>query len=244
MAVENRGWGYTRLVGALSNLGHNLARGTVANILKRNGIEPAPERSRKTTWKEFLAQHWAMIVAADFFTVEVWTAKGLQRCIVLFFIELSSRRVEIGGISSAANGLWMSQIARNLTDSVDGLLMGKRYLIHDRDPLFTDEFLRTLKDAGIRSAKLPPRSPNLNAHAERFVRSIKESCLERLILFGESSLRTAVQNFVAHYHIERNHQGLGNRVIPPDPAHVGTTGIVQCRERLGGMLNYYYRAAA
>ena len=119
MAVENRTWGYTRIVGALLNLGHNLARGTVASILKRNGIEPAPERSRKTTWKEFLAQHWEMIVAADFFTIEVWTAKGLQRFLVLFFIELSSRRVEIGGISAAANGLWMSQIARNLTDSVE-----------------------------------------------------------------------------------------------------------------------------
>jgi len=170
----------------------------VANILKRHGIEPAPERSRKTTWKEFLTQHWDLIVAADFFTVEVGTAKGLQRFLVLFFIELSSRRVEIGGISPVANGFWMTQIARNLTDSVDGLLMGKRYLIHDRDPLFPDEFLRTLKAAGIQSVKLPPRSPNLNAQAERFVRSIKESCLERMILFGESSLRTAVQNFVAH----------------------------------------------
>ena len=148
-------------------------------------------------------QHWELIVAADFFTVEVWTAKGLQRFIVLFFIELSTRRVEIGGISAAANGLWMNQIARNVTDSVDGLLTGKRYLIHDRDPLFTDEFLRTLKDVGVQSVKLPPRSPNLNAHAERFVRSIKESCLERMILFGESSLRTAVQNFVAHYQTER-----------------------------------------
>ena len=244
MAVENRAWGYTRIVGALLNLGHNLARGTVANILKRNGIEPAPERSCKTTWKEFLAQHWEMIVAADFFTIEVWTAKGLQRFLVLFFIELSSRRVEIGGISAAANGLWMSQIARNLTDSVEGLLTGKRYLIHDRDPLFTDEFLRTLKDAGVESVKLPARSPNLNAHAERFVRSIKESCLGRLILFGESSLRTAVQNFVTHYHSERNHQGLGNRLIFPDPAAVGTSGVIQRRERLGGMLNYYYRAAA
>ena len=96
-----------------------------------------PRSSRKTTWKEFLTQHWDLIAAADFFTIEVWTAKGLQRCIVLFFIELSSRRVEIGGISTAANGLWMNQIARNLTDSVDGLLTGKRYLIHDRDPLFT-----------------------------------------------------------------------------------------------------------
>jgi transposase InsO family protein len=244
MAVENRDWGYTRILGALLNLGYNLARGTVANILKRHGMEPAPERSRKTTWKEFLAHHRDMIVAADFFTIEAWTPKGLQRFIVLFFIELSSRRVEIGGISAAANGLWMSQIARNLTDSVDGLLNGRRYLIHDRDPLFTDEFLCTLKDAGVQSVKLPPSSPNLNAHAERFVRSIKESCLERLILFGESSLRTAVQNFVAHYHSERNHQGLGNGLIRPDPAHIGAAGIVQCRERLGGMLNYYYRAAA
>ena len=244
MAKENRDWGYRRIQGALSNLGHKLARSTIADILERHGIEPAPERSRKTTWKEFLTQHWELIVAADFFTIEVWTAKGLQRFIVLFFIELSTRRVEIAGISAAANGLWMSQIARNLTDSVDGLLTGKRYLIHDRDPLFTDEFLSTLKDAGVESVKLPPRSPNLNAHAERFVRSIKESCLERLILFGESSLRTAIQNFMAHYHSERNHQGLGNRLIQPEPDHLANTGAVQRRERLGGMLNYYYRAAA
>jgi transposase InsO family protein len=244
IAVENRDWGYTRIVGALSNLGYNLARGTVANILKRNGIEPAPERSRKTSWKEFLSQHWEMIVAADFFTVEVWTTKGLRRFLILFFIELSSRRVEIGGISAAANGLWMSQVARNLTDSVDGLLAGKRYLIHDRDPLFTDEFLSTLKNAGVESLKLPPRSPNLNAHAERFVRSIKETCLQRLILFGESSLRTAIQNFVAHYHSERNHQGLGNRLIVPNHAHLGSADAIQCRQRLGGTLNYYYRAAA
>src|SRR4051812_32086528 len=244
MAVENREWGYTRILGALSNLGYKLARGTVANILNRHGIDPAPERSRKKTWKEFLTQHWELIVAADFFTVEVWTAKGLQRFIVLFFIELSTRRVEIGGISAAANGLWMNQIARNVTDSVDGLLTGKRYLIHDRDPLFTDGFLRTIKDVGVQSVKLPPRSPNLNAHAERFVRSIKESCLERLILFGEQSLRTAVSQFAAHYHAERPHQGLDNRLLRPEPSHLGNTGGVQRRERLGGMLNYYYRAAA
>ena len=192
------------------------------------------ERSRKTTWKEFLTQHWGLIVAADFFTVEVWTATGLRRFIVLFFIELSTRRVEIGGISAVANGLWMNQIARNLTDSVDGLLAGERYLIHARDPLFTDEFLRTLKDAGVQSVKVPPRSPNLNAHAERFVRSIKGSCLKRLILFGESSLRTAVQNFVAHYHSERNHQGLNNRLIRAEPDHLMNTGAVNRRKRLGG----------
>ena len=244
MAVENRDWGYTRIVGALLNLGYHLARGTVANMLKRNGIEPAPERSRRTSWREFLAQHWEMLVAADFFTVEVWTAKGLRRFLVLFFIELSSRRVEIGGISATASGLWMNQIARNLTDSIDGLLTGKRYLIHDRDPLFTAEFLCTLKNAGIESVKLPPRSPNLNAHAERFIRGIKESCLDRLILFGEGSLRTAVQNYVAHYHSERNHQGLGNRLILCDPVRGGAAGPIRCRERLGERLKYYYRAAA
>src|SRR5262250_3267638 len=240
MAVENGAWGYTRIVGALLNLGHNLARSTVANILKRNGIEPAPERSRKTTWKEFLTQHWEMIVAADFFTIEVWTTKGLQRFLGLFFIEFSSRRVEIGGISAAANGLWMSQIARNLTDSVEGLLTGKRYLIHHRDPLFTDEFLRTLKDAGVESVKLPPRSPNLNAHAERFVRSIKESCLERMILLGEGSVRKAIHEFVLHYHHERNHQGLDNRLIIPEQLVADRAAAVQRRSRLGGMLNYYH----
>ena len=244
MAEQNRDWGYRRIQGALSNLGHTLARSTISDILSRRGVEPAPERTRKTTWKDFLTQHWDLIVAADFFTTEVWTGKGLRRFMVLFFLELSTRRVEVVGISNVANGLWMSQIARNLTDLDDGLLTGKRYLIHDRDPLFTGEFLGILNDAGIKSVKLPPRSPNLNAFAERFVRSIKESCLDRLILFGEGSLRTAVHNFVAHYHRERNHQGLINRLIQPDSDHLINTGPVQRRQRLGGMLNYYYRDAA
>src|SRR3954453_8166090 len=244
MAEENRGWGYRRIQGALSNLKHKLARSTIAAILERHGIEPTPERNRKTTWKEFLAQHWELIVAADFFTVEVWTRRGLQRFVILFFLDLSTRQVEIAGIASTANGLWMSQIGRRVTDVVDGILHGKRYLIHDRDPLFTAEFLSLLAGVGVQSVKLPPRSLNLNAHTERFVRSIKESCLDRLILFGEESLRTAVSQFVAHYHAERPHQGLGNRLIRPAPGHVGNTGVVQQHQRLGGMLNYYYRAAA
>ena len=244
MAEENKDWGYRRIQGALSNLGHDLARSTIAAILERRGIEPAPERSRKTTWKEFLSRHWELIVAADFFTVEVWTRRGLQRFMVLFFIDLQTRKVEIAGIATIANGLWMSQIGRNVTDTVDGILVGKRYLIHDRDPLFTTEFLTTLDAVGITSVKLPPRSPNLNAHAERFVRSIKEACLDRIIFFGESSLRTGIREFMAHYHGERNHQGLGNQLIMPNPSAGGDHGAIQRRERLGGMLNYYYRAAA
>jgi len=127
----------------------------------RNGIEPAPERERKTTWKEFLEQHWDLIVAADFFTIEAWTRRGLQRFMVLFFIELSTRKVEIAGIASVANGLWMEQIGRNLTDAVDEILKGKRYLIHDRDPLFTSEFLNVVGESGVVSVKLPARSPKI-----------------------------------------------------------------------------------
>jgi transposase InsO family protein len=183
-------------------------------------------------------------VAADFFTVEARTRRGLQRFIVPFCIELSTRKVEIAGIASVANGLWMSRIGRNLADAVGGILNGKRYLIHDREPLFTTEFLDMLADVGVKSVKLPPRSPNRNAHAERFVRTIKESCLERMILFGEESLRTAIHNFVAHHHSERNHQGLANRIVSPEPGHLGKAGMVRRRQRLGGMLNYYYRAAA
>jgi transposase InsO family protein len=244
MAQENRDWGYRRIQGALSNLGYNIARSTIAGILDQHGIEPAPERSRKTTWKEFLTQHWDLIVAADFFTIEVWTRRGLQRFFILFFMELSTRKVEIAGIASSPNGLWMNQIGRNLTDTVDGLLKGKRYLVHDRDPLFTTEFLNMLADTGVASVKIPPRSPNLNAYAERFVRTIKESCLNRLILFGEHSVRTATSEFIAHYHVERNHQGLRNRLISPEPLTGSVAGAVERRERLGGLLNYYYRSAA
>jgi putative transposase len=244
MAEENRGWGYRRIQGALANLGHVLARTTIANILKRHGIEPAPERSRKTTWKEFLKRHWDQIVATDFFSVEVWTCSGLTRFVVLFFIDLSTRRVEIGGIASSANGLWMTQIARNLTDAVDGFFARKRYLIHDRDPLYTNDFLSIIAEVGIESIKLPPRSPNLNAYAERFVRTIKESCLEQMVFFGEDSLRNAIREFIAHYHLERNHQGLENRLIVPRQSIATTKGAVQKGARLGGLLNYYYREAA
>ncbi len=142
---------------------------------------------------------------------------------VLFFIDLATRRVQIAGISARANGLWRNQIARNLTDAVDGLLKGKRYLIHDRDPLFTAESLSALAEVGTESVKLPPRPPNLNSYAERFVRSIKESYLERMILSGEDALRTAVREFVAHYHTERNHQGIGNRSFFPIEVPLITT---------------------
>src|SRR5215470_12405377 len=218
MATENRDWGYTRIQGALANLGHDVGRGTIATILKRHGIEPAPERQKRTTWQEFLKAHWGVLAAADFFTVEVWTAMGLTRYVVFFVIELATRRVHIAGIASEPDSAWVVQCGRQLTDPIDGFLAGKRFLLHDRDPLFTEVFRETLATTGVETVRLPPKSSNLNAFAERFVRSIKESCLHRMILCGEASLRRAVREFVAHYHEERNHQGLGNVLIfPADP---------------------------
>ena len=138
----------------------------------------------------------------------------------------------------------MKQIGRNLTDSFDGFLTDVRYIILDRDPLYTDAFRNLLKQAGVNVVRLPPRSPNLNAYAERFVRTIKETCLDRMIFFSERSLKRAINDFLEYYHHERNHQGLGNRLIDPQREIGCLEGTVACRERLGGVLRYYYRDAA
>jgi transposase InsO family protein len=157
--------------------------------------------------------------------------------------EWGYRRI-LGALSNLGYRIPRGTAGRNLTDAVDRILKGKYYLIHDHDPLFTAEFLNMLAETGVKSVKLPPYSPNLNAYAERFVRSIKESCLERMIFFGERALHKGVQEFVAHYHGERNHQGPGNPLIIPDESHAGNRGAIRRRERLGGMLHYYNRQAA
>ncbi len=242
MARENPGWGHTRIRGALWNLGHYVARTTIANVLARHGIEPAP--NRKTSWRQFLRSHWDVLAATDFFTVEVCSPVGLVRYHVLFVMELCSRRVHIAGIIHDPYGQWMEQIARNLTDAFDGFLIGKRYIILDRDPLFTKSFRDMLKDAGTKPLRLPARSTNLNAHAERFVLSIKSECLNRMIFFGEGQLRRAIEAYVDHYRLERNHQGLDNRLIDGSVPAANEDGEIRCRQRLGGLLNYYHRDAA
>jgi transposase InsO family protein len=244
MATDNRDWGYTRIQGALANLEHRVSRGTIATILREHGLAPAPERVKKTTWTEFLKIHWDVLAAADFFTVEVWTSRGLTRVAVLFLIELATRRIQIAGITSEPDAAWMAQIGRNLTDVNDGFLTGKRFLIHDRDPLFTLTFRETFAAAGVQVVRLPPRSPNLNAYAERFVRTIKETCWDRLILVGEGSLRRAVDEFIEYYHHERNHQSLANQLIAPVTTQRSHDDRIVSRERLGGLLKYYYRPAA
>ena len=243
-AHENPSWRYDRIQGALANLSHKILDQTVGNILREHGIRPAPDRARQTTWATFLKAHWDVLASIDFTTIEVWTKGGLVTFYLLFVMELRTRRVHFAGCTPNPNGSWMKQIARNLTDVEDGFLLGKRYMLIDRDTKFTEVFCEILKGEGVEAVKLPPRSPNLNSHIERFMKSIKDESLSRLIFFGENMLRNTVRQFLEHYHTERNHQSLDNKIIDPDNGVGQTTGEIICRERLGGMLRYYHRAAA
>jgi hypothetical protein len=243
MAQENNGWGYDRIQGALKNLGYQVCDETVGNVLKAHGIEPAPEREKKTEWETFLKAHWEVMGAADFTCVEVWTRWGLETYYVLVVMKLSTRRIEIAGITTNPDAAWVQQMGRNLIDCYDGFLLGTKYLLLDRDTKFLP-LTGVLEDTETNVVLLPPRSPNLNAHIERYMRTMKSECLNQMIFFGEKSLRGALKEFTEHYHTERNHQGLDNNIIDFQGEIDSTGGPVQCRERLGGMLRYYYRDAA
>jgi transposase InsO family protein len=238
MATENPMWGYTRIQGALQNVGHRVGRSTIARILKAAGLPPVPERP--TSWRTFLRAHWGAIAGADFFTTEVWTWRGMVTYYTVFVIDLASRRVHIAGSTPHPDALFMRQVSRTLTAADIGLLRPHTVLICDRDRKWSEDVRRRLGDAGIRVVLTPVQAPNANAFAERFVRSINEECLDRMIPLGERQFRRAVAEFVHHYHCGRNHQGLGNALITPAG---GTTGRVHRRPRLGGLLNYYERAA-
>jgi hypothetical protein len=239
MAQENSNWGYCRIQGELKGLGHRVAPSTIAKVLKENGIQPAPDRP--SSWRSFIQAHWGEVVGADFFTTEVWTPRGLTTCYVLFLIDLKTRRVHFAGATPNPDEPFMAQVARNLTDAVGGFLAGHRFLICDRDAKFTAQFRRMLEDERVQMIRTPRQAPNCNAYAERLALSIESECLRRMIFFGEASLRQAIQTYLHHYHTERTHQGIGNEVIQCRDRV--TQGEVYCRERLGGLLKHYYRAA-
>jgi hypothetical protein len=218
----------------------------VANVLKRHGLEPAPERGKKTLWKDFIQSHLETLAAVDFFTAEVWTACGLMTYYVLVFMRIAPRQVCIAGFTPWPEVSWMKQMARKLTMDGEGMLNGCRYLLHDRDAKFSAAFDDILRSAGIEPLVLPPQSPNLNAYLERWNRAVKEECLSKMILFGEASLRHVLANYALHFHNERNHQGKANVILFPVPAdRIGeSSGEIRTRERLGGLLKFYYREAA
>ena len=169
---------------------------------------------------------------------------GLVTYYLLFVMKVRTREVHFAGCTVSPDAAWMQQTARNLSDGLTGFLGGMRYLLMDRDTKYADAFRRLLRNAKVICLRLPPRSPNLSPHIERFMRSVKEEALLRLILFGEDSLRRAVREFLAHYHQERNHQGLDNRILEPGEEVGQRNGRLACRQRLGGLLHYYYRQAA
>ncbi len=183
------------------------------------------------------------MIAADFFTTEVLSWNGLLTFYTFFVIDLSSRSVRVCGTTISPNGEWMRQAARQLVDAFDGFARGKTYLIIDRDTKYCQGFREVLESAGVKIVLCPPRVPQCNAYAERFVRSIKGECLNRLICFSEGNLRKAISTFVGHYRYRRNHQGIGNKLIEP-PKSLPAIGRIRCEKELGGMLNYYYRKAA
>ena len=240
---ENPRWGYQKITDQIVYLGYRISKSSVKNILIENGYDPEPDLTVRSTWHEFIKSHWDVLAACDFFTVELLIAHKLVRCTLFFVMELATRKVFFAPVKPQPDGEYMSQVVRILTDSEDGFLYGKRYLIHDRDPLYrTAGFHEILKSSGIEPVKLPARSPNLNCYAERFVKSVKSECLDHLILSSVEQLGYTLAQYSEYYHHERIHQTLG-RIIEPKHSIDDTAEIV-CIERLGGLLKSYHRLAA
>src|SRR4029077_9840992 len=202
MASENRDWGYDRVAGALANLGYEISDQTVGNFMRRHGLPPAPEHKRTTTWAAFIRTHLALLAGTDFFSAEVLTLRGIVTYYVLFFIHLESRQVDVAGITIHPDELWMKQIAGNVTMEGYGILRDCRYLLHNRDTKYTQSFRAIIASGRVEPLALPAQSPHLNSYAERWVRSMKEECLSKVILLDERSLRRALNEFFEYYHAE------------------------------------------
>jgi putative transposase len=244
MARDN-GWGSTRILGELRKLGiTRISRTTVVNILRENGLEPGPRRG-EGTWDEFIKRHAATIWACDFFSKKIWTTKGLVDVFILFFINIQTRRILHFAATSHPTGIWLAQQARNLAMLIEQQPVRPRYLLHDLDTKFTAQFDDLLKNEGMEIKRVGSMAPNMNAHAERWVQSIKVECLDHFIVLGESHLNHLVSSYVGFYNTCRPHQGKDNLPLsgtpPPESPIVGK---IQCATRLGGLLKHYYRQAA
>jgi putative transposase len=238
LARENPRWGYPRISGELLKLGVHVSPSTVRRLLLAAGLTPAPRRVGPS-WREFLRQQAASVLACDFFTVETIT---LRRYYVLFFIELGSRRVHLAGCTTNPTGAWVTQQARNL--SFTGLLERTRFLIHDRDTKFSAAFDEVFRSEGIKVIHTPVRAPQANAHAERFVRTVRAECLDWLLILGRRHLDHVLRCYVTHYNLERPHRALALLAPAGSDKHTQlSANTIERHDLLGGLIHEYQAAA-
>ncbi|MGZ5261940.1 MAG: integrase core domain-containing protein [Burkholderiales bacterium] len=243
MARENPRWGYLRIKGELQKLGIRVGATTIRNLLRREGLDPAPRRDGPT-WREFLRAQAAGIMACDFFTVEsMW----LKTIYVLFFIELETRCVHLAGVTNSQNGVWVTQQARNLNADLAEIKQPIRYLIRDRDAKFSGSFDEVFVSDGVRVILTPVRAPRANAFAERFVRTVRTECLDWMLIRNRRHLRRVLEEYVDHYNAQRPHRGLAldtpRGAIKSQPSTAACASI-RARSRLGGLIHEYHPAAA
>jgi putative transposase len=240
LALENPRWGYVRIQGELRKLGIRIGATTIRRLLAREGLGPAPRRSGPS-WSEFLRAQAKGIVASDFFTVETITLKTLY---VLFFIELSTRRVHLAGLTANPDSAWVTQQARNLR--VEERLGNVKFLIHDRDSKYTGPFDEVFRTEGARVIHTPIRAPRANAVAERWVRTVRTECLDWTLVLGRRHLERILRTYLDHYNRGRPHRGLDLGTPepgePPDRASGGPIGVRR-RDMLGGLIHEYEAAA-
>ncbi len=244
LARENSAWGYGKIQGALPKLGHHVSRATIKRVARRHGLPPAPQRRCSTTWRAFLAQHRDQLLACDFFTVDTLF---LRRLYVLFFIALGSRRLHLAGCTARPATAWVTQQARQLSWHLQDVRGGPtRFLIRDRDGKFPESFDRVFFSEGLIVVEKPPRTPNANAVAERVVRSMREECLDRLLIVNQAHLRSVLAQYAVYYNHRRPHQGRDQ--VPPVPlaaaqARPADPAQIRCRRVLGGLISDYDVAA-
>lgn len=238
LARENPRWGYRRIQGELKKLGISVSASSVCSLLRRHGLSPAPRRDGPS-WREFLSRQAAGIVACDFFCVETVWLKTLH---VLFFIELSTRRVHLAGVTAHPNSAWAAQQARNL--AIEGRLANAHFLIRDRDAKYSGPFDEVFRSEGLRVIRTPIRSPKANAFAERFVKTVRQECLDHILVFSERNLLRILREYISHYNEERPHRGLSLETPESQLASNRTGGKVVRIDRLGGLVHEYRRIAA